>query len=106
MGFPVRLGLTEIRENGKLRRAPFELDGTRFVWNFTDTIHTPWKDVFRMAIHPTAIIDDRAELASDVSVGPYVVIDGPVKIGSGTVIKASAVITGDTTIGERCQIFP
>jgi UDP-N-acetylglucosamine acyltransferase len=59
-----------------------------------------------MAIHPTAIIDDRAELAADVSVGPYVVIDGPVKIGSGTIIKASAVITGNTTIGERCQIFP
>ena len=58
-----------------------------------------------MTIHPTAIIDPRAEIASDVVIGPYVVIEGPVKIGAGSVLKASCVITGNTTLGERCQVF-
>lgn len=59
-----------------------------------------------MGIHPTAIIDPLAEIADDVTIGPYVVIEGPVKIGSGTVIKSSAVLTGDTTLGKNCQVFP
>lgn len=59
-----------------------------------------------MSIHPTAIIDEKATIADDVTIGPYVVIEGPVKIGAGTEVKASAVITGYTTIGEGCTIFP
>jgi UDP-N-acetylglucosamine acyltransferase len=32
---------------------------------------------------------------------------GPdVKIGSGTVVQAHAYVSGHTTIGERCEIFP
>jgi UDP-N-acetylglucosamine acyltransferase len=58
-----------------------------------------------MSIHPTAIIDPQAQIADDVTIGPYVVIEGPVKIGSGSVIKASAYITGDTTLGKNCQVF-
>jgi len=59
-----------------------------------------------MSIHPTAIIDEQATIADGVTIGPYVVIEGPVKIGAGTKIQATAVITGHTTIGENCDIFP
>jgi len=57
-------------------------------------------------IHPTAIIDPKAELAENIEVGPYVVIGGNVTIGRGTVIGAHAVIDGWTRIGEDNRIFP
>lgn len=57
------------------------------------------------AIHPTAIVDDRAKLGANVSVGPYSVIDGDVEIGEGTAIGAHNVITGHTKIGRENRIF-
>lgn len=56
-------------------------------------------------IHPTAIIDKRAELDSTVTVGPYAVIDGAVQIGAQTKIDAHAVIKGPTTIGANNHIY-
>lgn len=58
-----------------------------------------------MNIHKTAIIDKKAELADDVSVGPYSVISSDVKIGSGTKIGPHCVIDKFTSIGKDCQIF-
>jgi UDP-N-acetylglucosamine acyltransferase len=57
-------------------------------------------------IHPTAIVDSKAELASDVEVGPYAIIGPDVKIGEGTIVQAHAYLSGHTTIGKKCQIFP
>ncbi len=57
-------------------------------------------------IHSSAVIDPRAELADDVIVGPYCVVEGPVRIGSGTRLKSHVVVEGDTVIGERNTIFP
>ena len=59
-----------------------------------------------MTIHPTAIIDPRAEIDSAVEVGPYVVIDGAVKIRRGTRVMAHAYLTGWTEIGADNEIFP
>ncbi len=59
-----------------------------------------------MPIHSTAVIDPRSEIASDVEIGPYVVIDGPVKIKRGTRVMAHAVLTGWTEIGEDNEIHP
>lgn len=56
-------------------------------------------------IHPTAIIDPAARLASDVEVGPYSIIGPGVEIGPGTVIGPHVVIKGPTTIGARNRIF-
>jgi UDP-N-acetylglucosamine acyltransferase len=58
-----------------------------------------------MAIHPTAIVDPRAQLDSSVSVGPYTVIGPHVKIGAGTTVGPHAVIEGHTTIGQDNRIF-
>ena len=58
-----------------------------------------------MSIHPTAIIDKSAELASDVEIGPYTVIGPDVKIGSGTVIGPHVYIYKNTTIGSECIIW-
>jgi UDP-N-acetylglucosamine acyltransferase len=56
-------------------------------------------------IHATAIVDKRAKLGANVSVGPYTVIDGDVEIGEGTTIGAHNVITGHTRIGAGNRIF-
>jgi UDP-N-acetylglucosamine acyltransferase len=55
-------------------------------------------------IHPTAVIDPKAELDSDVNVGPYALIEGLVRISSGTEIQGHAVITGSVRIGKNNQI--
>jgi UDP-N-acetylglucosamine acyltransferase len=56
-------------------------------------------------IHPTALIDSRAELDSSVQVGPYSVIGPHVRIGAETTIGPHCVIEGHTTIGHHNQIF-
>ena len=59
-----------------------------------------------MPIHPTAIVDPKAEIDPSVEIGPYAVIEGSVRIGAGTRILAHAFITGWTEIGQNCQIHP
>jgi UDP-N-acetylglucosamine acyltransferase len=54
--------------------------------------------------HSTAIIASGAELAEDVEVGPYAVIEDRVTIGAGTVIGPHAVIHNHARIGERNRI--
>ncbi len=56
-------------------------------------------------IHPTAIIDPKAELAESVEVGPYSIIERGVIIGQGTRVGPHAFIGEGTQIGEKCQIF-
>lgn len=58
------------------------------------------------AIHPTAIIDPRAELAPDVTVGAYTIIKGPVTVGPGTRIGEHCVLEGAAVIGSNCRIGP
>jgi UDP-N-acetylglucosamine acyltransferase len=50
-------------------------------------------------IHPTAIIDSKAELDSSVSVGAYSIIGPNVNIGARTKIGPHVVIDGHTSIG-------
>jgi UDP-N-acetylglucosamine acyltransferase len=56
-------------------------------------------------IHPTALVDARAELADDVQVGAFSCIGPKVKIGPGCWIGPHVVLTGRTTIGSNNRIF-
>ena len=56
-------------------------------------------------IHPTALIDPKAELDSSVKVGAYTVIGPNVKIGTGSEIAHHVSIEGHTEIGENNRIF-
>ena len=56
-------------------------------------------------IHTTAIIDPGAELAADVSVGPYTVIGPDVVVGAGSVIGSHVVINGPTRLGRDNRIY-
>jgi UDP-N-acetylglucosamine acyltransferase len=58
-----------------------------------------------MLIDSKAIVDSHAELADDVSVGPYSVIGADVKIGAGTIIGSHVVIKGPTSIGKENRIY-
>lgn len=59
-----------------------------------------------MSIHPTAIIHKNAELDSDVTVGPYCIIEEHVRIGKGTRLYQNVFLTGWTAIGEHCVLHP
>jgi UDP-N-acetylglucosamine acyltransferase len=57
-------------------------------------------------IHPTAIVDTRAELDPSVDVGPWCTIGPHVKVGKNTRLMSHVVLDGWTTIGESNVIFP
>ncbi|MBI3318424.1 MAG: acyl-ACP--UDP-N-acetylglucosamine O-acyltransferase [Candidatus Omnitrophica bacterium] len=57
-----------------------------------------------LTIHPTAVVDPEAEVAPDVEIGPYAVIEGAVKIGRGTKIWPHAYLAAPLEIGEEVQI--
>ena len=56
-------------------------------------------------VHPTAIIEEGAELAQGVEIGPYTLVGSNVKIGADTRVEGHVVLAGDARIGERCHIF-
>jgi len=57
-----------------------------------------------MTIHPTAVIDPKAELDSTVTVGPYAIINENVRIDAGTKIDGHAIVSGPSTIGKNNTI--
>ncbi|MCE9527836.1 MAG: acyl-ACP--UDP-N-acetylglucosamine O-acyltransferase [Planctomycetales bacterium] len=59
-----------------------------------------------MSLHPSSVIDPRAELAAGVDVGPHCVIGPQVRIGRGTRLCNHVTILGRTTLGEDNRIFP
>jgi UDP-N-acetylglucosamine acyltransferase len=56
-------------------------------------------------IHPTAIVDQHAEIGDDVEIGPYSVIEANVRLGNGCEIKPHVHIATGTRLGEHCQVF-
>ncbi len=56
-------------------------------------------------IHPTAIVDPKAQLDGSVTVGPYTVIGPHVSIAAGTSVGPHCVIEGHTSIGRDNRIL-
>ena len=56
-------------------------------------------------IHPTAIVDKKAEIDTNVDIGPYSVIANHVSVGSGTVIGPHVIVDPYVSIGPDCHIF-
>lgn len=57
-------------------------------------------------IHPTAIIEDGAQIHESAQIGPYCIIGPHVSIHSGAVLKAHVNVEGATEIGEGCTVYP
>lgn len=56
-------------------------------------------------IHPSAIVDAGAQLASNVTIGPWSFIGPGVEIDEGTVIGPHVVVKGPTRIGKNNHIY-
>ena len=57
-------------------------------------------------IHPSAIVEPGAQIADNVSIGPFSYIGSEVSLHSGVQIKSHVVVTGKTNIGEKTIIYP
>lgn len=57
-------------------------------------------------IHPTAIIDPKAQIGANVSIGPFCVVGANVKLHDNVELKSHVVVEGHTTVGEGTRIFP
>jgi UDP-N-acetylglucosamine acyltransferase len=56
-------------------------------------------------IHPTALVSPEADLADNVEVGPYAVVEGPVRLGPGCVLRPHVHLIGPLTVGRDNQLF-
>jgi UDP-N-acetylglucosamine acyltransferase len=59
-----------------------------------------------MAIHPTAIIDTKTQIAPSAEIGPYCIVGPEVSLGPGTRLMSHVVLEGKLTIGEDNVFFP
>ncbi len=57
-------------------------------------------------IHPTAVVDPKAELAQDVEIGPLCHVGPHVTIGAGTRLLSHVAVLGPTVIGCNNRIWP
>jgi UDP-N-acetylglucosamine acyltransferase len=57
-------------------------------------------------IHPTAIIEPGAEIASGARVGPYCHVGAKVVLAGDVELISHVVVAGRTAIGEATRIFP
>jgi len=55
-------------------------------------------------IHPTALVDSRAQLGDNVTIGAFTVVDGDVIIQDGVQIGTHAHIFDGARIGKNCKI--
>ena len=57
-------------------------------------------------IHPTAIIEDGANLGEGVQIGPFCTVGAEVNLGDGVMLDSHVVIAGRTTIGPNSRVYP
>jgi len=55
-------------------------------------------------VHPTAIVDEGAELGEGCIIGPYCIIGPGVSIGARARLAGHVVVERDTTIGRDCRL--
>lgn len=57
-------------------------------------------------VHPSAIVDPSASIASTASIGPGVIIGANTTISEEVVIGANCCIGADVKLGRGCRLFP
>ncbi len=57
-------------------------------------------------IHPTAVVEDGADLGGDVKIGPYCTVGPHVRLGDGVHLISHVAVEGHTTIGEGSVVYP
>ncbi|MBT8145390.1 MAG: UDP-3-O-(3-hydroxymyristoyl)glucosamine N-acyltransferase [Gammaproteobacteria bacterium] len=56
-------------------------------------------------IHPTASVNESAEIPDDCSIGASAVIAAGVTVGRGVIIGAGCVVNENCTLGEGCRLY-
>ncbi len=59
-----------------------------------------------MSIHDTAVVDPKAEIGADVSIGPYCVVGPGVSLADGVELVSHVAVDGITKIGPGTKIWP
>jgi UDP-N-acetylglucosamine acyltransferase len=54
--------------------------------------------------HPTAIVDDEAEVAASASVGPYAVVGPGVRLEDDVVVGPHVLVERNTRVGRGCEL--
>jgi len=57
-----------------------------------------------VTIHPTALVDPKAQLGEDVQIGPFASVKEDVIIGDHSTIGTGAVLDSGTRLGKNCQV--
>ncbi len=79
-----------------VRRPRYALAGVLDV--FDRPVHRP------PGIHPTAVIDEGAELGQGVSIAPFVYVGPGARIGEGTALLAHVSVGAEARIGAGCLV--
>jgi UDP-N-acetylglucosamine acyltransferase len=58
------------------------------------------------SVHPSTIVEPGAQLGTGVEVGAFCFVGRSVTLGAGTKLHHHASVEGNTTLGEKCEIFP
>jgi UDP-3-O-[3-hydroxymyristoyl] glucosamine N-acyltransferase len=61
---------------------------------------------FPKGIHPTAVVEDGAQIGEGVALGPCVVICAGAQIGPRTVLSAHAYVGAESVLGADCLVYP
>ena len=56
-------------------------------------------------IHPSAVIEDGAQIGPDCEIGPFCLVGSQVVLGARVTLKSHVVLTGDTHIGDETEIY-
>ncbi|MCD1626971.1 MAG: acyl-ACP--UDP-N-acetylglucosamine O-acyltransferase [Paracoccaceae bacterium] len=57
-------------------------------------------------IHPSAIIEDGAQIGADVEIGPFCIVGPHVSLDDGVRLHSHVVLTGRTEVGAGTEIHP
>lgn len=57
-------------------------------------------------IHPSAFVEDGAQISDSVKIGPFCSVGANVTLAAGVELKSHVVVTGKTSIGEDTVVFP
>jgi len=82
------------------------VDNASLAFNKLIELFGPKKLEFPRGVHAMAVVSKKAKLGTNVSVGPFAVIEEAAVIGDRTVIRSGVYIGHGTTVGADCHLYP
>ncbi len=65
---------------------------------FDKPVHAP------SGIHPSAVVEETANLGNDVCIGPFTYVGHAAVIGAGTVLMSNVTVGAEAVLGDQCLI--